>query len=196
MVYRSYGLIRSIIERHGGSINYVRRGYRYGAWVIEIGDTTKIIEAEGNQSFPELDRFYVPKIQDPKHYYDYYDQLIPEAEEQLLSWLGNSLVSESLPGDLEQIIKRTHWKFAWTYARTYPHEYTTKALCKPDDHAVLIDCIERYGIVERFGQSYRKYFYFQDRKYWHMGEPHSATRKSGRMSLTERGWMSGVMPQT
>ena len=34
-------------------------------------------------------------------------------------------------------------------------------------------CIERYGTIERFGDSRRKYFYFQKRKYWHMGEPHS-----------------------
>ena len=33
--------------------------------------------------------------------------------------------------------------------------------------------IERYGTVERFGESRSKYFYFEERKYWHLGEPHS-----------------------
>jgi len=74
---------------------------------------------------------------------------------------------------LAQLIERTRWKFAWTYARTYPHEYTTKVLCTPDDHAKLIDCIEKYRVIERFGDSHRKYFFFEDRKYWHMGEPDS-----------------------
>jgi hypothetical protein len=64
-------------------------------------------------------------------------------------------------------------EIAWTYARTYPHEYTTKKMCDPDDHAVLIDQIERFGVVERFGKDYRKYLHFRDRKYWHMGEPSS-----------------------
>ncbi|MCR4427653.1 MAG: hypothetical protein NUW23_15985 [Firmicutes bacterium] len=74
---------------------------------------------------------------------------------------------------LASLIERTKWKFAWTYARTYPHEYTTKELCSPEDHAHLIACIEKYGVVEYFGDTPRKYLYFQDRKYWHMGLPES-----------------------
>ena len=74
---------------------------------------------------------------------------------------------------LAQLIERTKWKFAWTYARTYPHEYTTKAFAARRIMQDLIDCIERYGVIERFGDSRRKYFYFEERKYWHMGEPQS-----------------------
>lgn len=178
MSKRAYGLIRSIVERLGGSMTYERKGYRYGAWVIKIDENSVIIEASGNQSFPELDRLYVPRVPNPRHWDDYLDELVPGAEAQLLSMLGISgHRAECLPDDvieeLAQIIERTKWKFAWTYARTYPHEYTTKALCRPEDHAKLIDCIERYGVIERFGNSRRKYFYFQERKYWHMGEPYS-----------------------
>jgi hypothetical protein len=157
---------------------YEREGYRFGAWLIRIGESTATIEAGGNRSFPELDRLYVPRVPNPMHWDDYANKLVPDAEAQLLSMLGTSVPGpESLSDDeakeLAQLIKRTKWKFAWTYARTYPHEYTTKALCTSEDHARLIDCIERYGVVERFGKSRRKYFYFEERKYWHMGEPYS-----------------------
>lgn len=159
-------------------MTYEREGYQHGAWVIRIGERSVIIEAGGNQSFPELDRLYVPRSPNPRHWDDYLDELVPNAEAQLLSMLGISGDRPKCPtddeiGELAQIIERAKWKFAWTYARTYPHEYTTKALCSPEDHAKLIDCIERYGVIERFGNFRRKYFYFQERKYWHMGEPHS-----------------------
>jgi hypothetical protein len=77
------------------------------------------------------------------------------------------------PERLAAIIDHAKWTFAWTYARTYPHEYTTKSLCDSADHALLIDHIERFGVVERFGKEHRKYLHFRDRKYWHMGEPSS-----------------------
>lgn len=177
MSNRAYELVRSIVERLGGSMVYERKGYRHGAWVITIGENSVPIEAGGDQSFPSLDRLYVPRVADPRHWDDYSDELVPDAETRLLSMLailGNEPVL--LPderAELARLIERTKWKFAWTYARTYPHEYTTKALCSPEDHARLIDCIERYGVIERFGNSRRKYFYFEERKYWHMGEPHS-----------------------
>lgn len=74
---------------------------------------------------------------------------------------------------LSDFAERGKWKFAWSLARTYPHEYTTKALSPPADHAKLIDLIERYGVVEHFRDTQRKYLYFQERKYWHMGFPDS-----------------------
>ena len=154
-------------------MTYERKDYRFGAWVITIGERSIIIENGGNRSLPELDQLYVPRVADPSHWDDYLDELVPDAETKLLSLLGISGFPDNEVKGLAQLIERTKWKFAWTYARTYPHEYTTKVLCNPDDHARLIDCIERYGVIERFGDSRRKYFYFEDRKYWHMGEPHS-----------------------
>jgi hypothetical protein len=177
MSNRAYGSVRSIVERLDGSMVYEREGYRQGAWMITVGDKSVIIEAEGDRSFPQLDRLHVPRVHDPRQWDDYLDELVPDAETQLLSLLGISgSKGEPLPDEMEELdrlIERSKWKFAWTYARTYPHEYTTKALCSPEDHARLIDCIERYGVVERFGTSRRKYFYLKERKYWHMGAPHS-----------------------
>ena len=88
MSNRAYDSVRSIVERLGGSMVYERQGYRYGAWVIKIGDKSAVIEAGGDQRFPELDRLYVPKVADPQDWNDYRkDQLVPDAEAKLLSLL-------------------------------------------------------------------------------------------------------------
>lgn len=84
---RAYGKLRDIIERHDGTMTYQREGYRFGAWVIRIGNNTKIIEATGEKSFPELDRLYIPKIVEPKTWEDRRDELLEDAEENLLKLL-------------------------------------------------------------------------------------------------------------
>lgn len=90
MTNRAYELVRTLIERNGGSMTYERKGYRYGAWIITLGDKCKVIESEGNRSFPELDRLYLPKVQNPKDWDDYVDQLVPDAELRLFALLGTS----------------------------------------------------------------------------------------------------------
>lgn len=173
MSNRAYDKVRSQVEQLGGSMTYERKGYRHGAWIIRVDDKSITFEADGNRSFPQLDRLYVPKVTDPKQWDDYSKQLVPDAEAKLLVMLRLEPFTEEERQELARLIERTKWKFAWTFARTYPHEYTTKALCSSEDHTRLIDCIERHGIVERFGSTRRKYFYYEERKYWHMGEPYS-----------------------
>lgn len=175
MTDRAYSTLRALVQRLGGSMHYDRRASRYGAWVITLQDKSLIIEAPGNRSFPELDRLHVAKVPDPKDWSDYAEELVPDAEDRLIALLHAS-GSPNTPIDyseLESVIERAKWKFAWTYARTYPHEYTTKALCDPTDHAKLIRAIERDGRIERFGHAHRKYLHWEERKYWHMGEPDS-----------------------
>lgn len=188
MEFRAYDLVRSMVERLGGTMTYERKGYVHGAWVIKIGQNDLVIKASGNRSFPELDQLYTPRVKNPKHWDDYAEKLIPDAEKQLYSLLDLPYYPVEKREELSQLIERTKWKFAWTYARTYPHEYTTKALCEAADHAKLIDCIEKYGIIQRFGESYRKYFYFEDRKYWHMGEPYSDDPEL-RPNVINRTWV-------
>ena len=58
---------------------------------------------------------------------------------------------ESVPQETEilaALIQRTKWKFSWTLARIYPHEYTTKKAASPQDHEKLITCIEQYGVPQ------------------------------------------------
>ena len=90
--------------------------------------------------------------------------------------------------ELAQLIERTKWRFSWTMARTYPHEYTTKKYCSLEDHARLIDCIESRGVVERFGTRYSKYFYFGERKFWHLGDPRSEDPEQ-RPNVINRTWV-------
>lgn len=179
MPARAYDKVRSLVERLGGTMTYVRQGYRYGAWLISIGGRCATVEASGHRSFLKLDQLYVPRVSAPQTWDDYADELLPDAEARLLAILeasGDAPASgpDAEPEELAQVIARTAWKFAWTYARTFPHEYTTRDRCRPEDHARLVDCIERYGVIERFGNTSRKYWHFQERKYWHMGDPHSA----------------------
>ena len=191
---RAYGSIRSLVERLGGSMAWAKRGYRHGAWIITIRDKRLVIPASGQQSFPSLDRLLVPLAADPKTWNDYTNELLPDAETRLLAMLRDSPAPEALPPDqadgLAQLIERTHWRFAWSMARTFPHEYTTKTQgrCDPDDHARLIDCIERHGVFERFGNDWRQYFYFRERKYWHMGDPYSSDPEQ-QPNVINRTWV-------
>jgi hypothetical protein len=82
---RAYGKLRDIIERRGGSMTYRREGYRHGAWEISLDGKTAIIEAMGGRKFPALDRLYVPTVASPKTWDDFSDELIADAEHQLLA---------------------------------------------------------------------------------------------------------------
>ncbi len=154
-------------------MTYEHSGHRFGAWIIRIEGQSITCEADGSRSFPQLDRLHVPKVPEPLIWDDYQNELVPDAEARLLSLLSMKKFPADKEEELANLIERTQWKFAWTYARTYPHEYTRKTMSTPEDHAKLIEYIEKYGVIERFGNSHRKYFYFEERKYWHMGDPQS-----------------------
>jgi hypothetical protein len=183
----AYGKIRSLVESLGGSMYYEREGFRYGAWIITLGEKTKVFEASGDHLFPELDRLYLPKVRHPRLWDNYLNELQPDAKSRLLLTLGLSPVPEEDIETLSQIIGRAKWKFAWTYARTYPHEYTTKKLINNEDHSRLIKFIETLGVVEPFGSYRNKYLYFGDRKYWHMGDPYSADPEQ-QPNVINRTW--------
>ncbi len=173
---------------------WAKRGYRQGAWIITLRGKRAVIRASGEQSFPSLDGLLDPLKPHPKTWNDYSNDLLPDAEERLLAMLRDAPGPEPFPPDqadgLAQLIERAHWRFSWTMARTFPHEYTTKTKgrCAPDDHARLIDCIERYGVRERFGDDWHNYFYFQERKYWHMGDPYSSDPEE-QPNVINRTWV-------
>ncbi len=83
----AYDEIRSLVEQHGGKMDFERKGYTHGAWVIRIGGRTRIFESEGDNSNPGLDRLYVPKVPNPKTWNDYSTELVPDAEDKLLRLL-------------------------------------------------------------------------------------------------------------
>ena len=81
---RAYDKIRIIIEKHNGTMTFQREGSRHGAWTISLNGNTTTMELEGNSFFPELDKFYVPKVDEPKTWNDYKNELLPDAEKDIL----------------------------------------------------------------------------------------------------------------
>lgn len=71
--------------------------------------------------------------------------------------------------DFRQFVTDTRWRFAKTYVESYPHEYTLQQWLDADAFLRAIQCIERWGVAERFWHTERKYLYLDERKYWHMG---------------------------
>jgi hypothetical protein len=87
MARRPYEELRHAIEKRGGKMSFERSGYpQGGAWILKLANKSKVIES--NQSgFPELDRLYIPKKPNPRHYRDYTTSLVPDAINQLIAML-------------------------------------------------------------------------------------------------------------
>ncbi len=71
---------------------------------------------------------------------------------------------------------------------SYPHEWTHERSCRPEDFTRAIECIERWGVVERFWGSRRKYLHVDGRQYWHMGN-FSSNDPDKRPTLINRAWI-------
>ena len=88
-VKRAYDKLRAIIEHRGGRMYYQRAGFRHGAWQISLGAKARAIESTGRRLVPELDRLYIPlpRVENPTTWDDYSNELVPDAESQLLALL-------------------------------------------------------------------------------------------------------------
>jgi guanosine-3',5'-bis(diphosphate) 3'-pyrophosphohydrolase len=89
--------------------------------------------------------------------------------------------------DFATFVAGSSWRFAKTYVDSYPHEYTLIQVGDTDGFQMAITCIERWGVVERFWNSRRRYLYVDGRKYWHMGKPESQ-KPDERPTLINRSW--------
>ena len=85
-------------------------------------------------------------------------------------------------------VEASRWRFAKTYVTTYPHEYALAAWGEPDAFRRAISCIERWGEVETFLDSRRKYLHLDERKYWHMGDA-ASDDPNKRPGLINRSWL-------
>ena len=94
---------------------------------------------------------------------------------------------EEQVADFASFVAGSSWRFAKTYVESYPHEYTLLQAGDPDRFDTAISCIERWGIVEPFWKSRRRYLYVDGRKYWHMGNPESE-KPEDRPTLINRSW--------
>jgi hypothetical protein len=85
-------------------------------------------------------------------------------------------------------VMESRWRFAKTYVESYPHEYTLDEWGEADTFWRAILCIERWGVLEPFWSSQRKYFYIDQRKYWHMGDA-SSENDDEQPGLINRSWV-------
>ena len=94
---------------------------------------------------------------------------------------------EEQVADFATFVAGSSWRFAKTYVESYPHEYTLVQTGDTDRFETAITCIERWGVVERFWKSRRRYLYLDGRKYWHMGNP-ASEKPEDRPTLINRSW--------
>jgi hypothetical protein len=85
-------------------------------------------------------------------------------------------------------VDESRWQFAKTYVDSYPHEYNVERWGDPATFGQAILCIERWGVVEPFWGTHKKYLHVGDRKYWHMGDPNSEDPEK-RPGLINRTWL-------
>lgn len=88
----------------------------------------------------------------------------------------------------KRFVVESRWRFAKTYVDSYPHEYTLDDWGDADAFGRAILCIETSGVLESFWNDQRKYFYVDDRMYWHMGDA-SSENVEERPGLINRSWV-------
>ena len=89
--------------------------------------------------------------------------------------------------DFADFVAVSSWRFAKTYVESYPHEYTLVQGTDTDRFQSAIACIERWGVVEPFWKSRRRYLHVDGRKYWHMGNP-ASEKPEDHPTLINRSW--------
>jgi len=70
--------------------------------------------------------------------------------------------------DAAQIIKKTKWTFAKTYADKWPHEWACRNEMAEDDYLTLCEAVLDYGTVGRFYRYTNKYLLVDGMIYWVM----------------------------
>ena len=79
------------------------------------------------------------------------------------------------PESIRAFVESTPWRFAKTYATTWPHEYVTRT---PDNASMILALarhIFEHGADGRFYSQVRKYHHEGGRVYWSMDETPEAT---------------------
>jgi hypothetical protein len=84
-------------------------------------------------------------------------------------------VSAPFPDDVRRFVESTVWRFAKTYAATWPHEYVVRT---PENAAMILALarhIFEYGTEGRFYGDIRKYHHEGGKVYWSMDQAPEAT---------------------
>jgi hypothetical protein len=78
------------------------------------------------------------------------------------------MMTTPLPADVRLFVEATAWRFAKTYAATWPHEYVVRT---PDNAAMILAIAQHifeHGTDGRFYSQIRKYHHEDGKVYWSM----------------------------
>ena len=93
---------------------------------------------------------------------------------------SQSVQSVPLPDDVRQFVESTPWRFAKTYAATWPHEYVVRTA----DNAAMVLALARHifdhGVEGRFYSQVRRYHHEDGKVYWSMDHTAEATNLINR----------------
>ncbi len=82
---RPYQEIIDLVQAHGGTMEYIRTGYQWGAWIVRIGNKERVFRSNGS-GYPDLAHLYVvrPRVSNPSHWRDYSLVLVDGAWEKFM----------------------------------------------------------------------------------------------------------------
>jgi len=84
--------------------------------------------------------------------------------------------SVPFPADVRSFVETTPWRFATTYAATWPHEYVVR---NPENASMILALARHifdHGVDGRFYSQVRKYHHEDGKVYWSMADtPEDAT---------------------
>jgi hypothetical protein len=81
--------LRTIVEKAGGTMHHEKAGHgQGGSWIVVLNGHETVFQSNG-AGFPPMDRLYVPKVENPRHYNDYSCTLKDGSREEFLKMLGS-----------------------------------------------------------------------------------------------------------
>ncbi len=108
-------------------------------------------------------------------------------------------MSVPFPDDLRAFVESTAWKFAKTYAATWPHEYVVR---NPENATMLLALarhIFEHGTLERFYTRVFKYHHEGGKVYWSMDTTPESTglvNRCDEAQTWEARLAAGTLPKT
>jgi hypothetical protein len=103
-----------------------------------------------------------------------------------------------LPAEVRGFVETTPWRFATTYAATWPHEY---AVLNSETAAMILALarhILEHGVEGRFYSQVRKYHHEAGKVYWFMSDrPEAATliNRCNEAQTYEARLAAGTLPK-
>jgi hypothetical protein len=92
----------------------------------------------------------------------------------------HSFVSVPFAADLRSFVESTPWRFAKTYAATWPHEYVVRTPENAPMILALARHIFEHGVDGRFYSQVRKYHHEGGKVYWSMDSSPETTNLVNR----------------